>query len=221
MKKTICYVLIIGAAWGITEATVGHFLHLFTLRIGYLFWFPIAFFFLNAIYRITKSTYCMLFSALLAASIKLIDLNFTPRIDYVINPAVSIVLEAISAFFVFRYYKQKENSVPIHWGSLLSTGLAWKSLYICYLFLLPKSFIELSCLKDMTSFAKFLFFETFLNTVLLYSFYYIFNFLKSAYQTTTKIKLHIASVRQYDTGLLLPISSVVMLFLAVLIQIKL
>ena len=79
MKKNLSTVIFIGSIWGITEATLGHFLHTFALGIGWLLWFPIAIFFLNTMYQITKNPNHMLYAAFISALIKMIDIFYTNK----------------------------------------------------------------------------------------------------------------------------------------------
>jgi hypothetical protein len=207
----------IGSAWGIVEATVGHFIHVFTLGIGCLLWFPIAFFFLNSVYRMTKKTSCMIYTAFLAAGIKMLDIFYTPRYDYVINPAVSILFEALAVFAVYQILMKRNQQVKLDIPSILIACIGWKVLYICYLLFLPDSWINISCLSGMIPFAKFLFQETIMNTLFISAFVV-------ALQNLPKVRIDLFG--KFETAfsnrkILAPSLSCLMLLLAVLVQIKL
>lgn len=144
MKENFCSVLIVGALWGIAEATLGHFLHVFSLGIGWLVWFPIAYYFLNLIYRITKRPECMLFTAFLSALIKMINIIGAQRLDIVINPAASIILEALAVYTVYKFLLKEKNEVRLNLTYILTFGFLWRMLYICYVLCLPQYWISIS-----------------------------------------------------------------------------
>lgn len=216
MRKNISSVIFIGAAWGMVEATVGHVIHILSLGIGWMVWFPLAFFFLNSIYGLTKRTSCMLYSAIIAAGIKLIDLFYTPRLDYVINPAVSIILEALTVFAVYQYMLRKDENVKLNYIHVMVAAFGWKVLYISYLFFLPESWIEISSLRGMIPFAKFFFLESVLNTIML-------SLCMVAYRKLISLRLKIFQPFQklYNNRIFLPVFSCLILILAVIIQINL
>lgn len=216
MKKSISSVIFIGSAWGMVEATVGHFIHVFTLGIGWLLWFPIAFFFLNSVYRITKKTSCMLYTAMIAAGIKMIDIFYTPRYDYVINPSVSILLEALTVFAVYRFLVLKNQNDRLDFISILFASLGWKVLYICYLLFLPKSWISISCLSGMIPFAKFFFLETMMNTLLI-----CLSLFAVRRLSLLRIKTNRFEQLFPKRSILVPLFSFLTLLLAVFVQIKL
>lgn len=217
MRKNISSVIFIGSAWGIVEATIGHFLHVFTLGIGWLLWFPIAFFFLNSAYRITKKTSCMIYTAVIAAGIKMIDIFYTPRVDYVINPSVSILLEALAVLAVYQYLINRSRSVNLNFVTVLSACFGWKVLYVCYLFFLPDNWINISCLSGIIPFAKFFFQETVMNTLLI-----CFSILAVRRVSAIDIKISSRFDRLFNhRSVLIPLCSVLTLILAVLVQIKL
>jgi hypothetical protein len=217
MRKSISSVIFIGAIWGIVEATVGHFLHVFTLGIGWMLWFPIAFFFLNSVYRITRKTSCMLYTAVIAAGIKMIDIFYTPRYDYVINPAVSILLEGLAVLCVYTYYFHKTHTVKLDIISIILASTGWKVLYLCYLLFLPESWIDISCLSGLIPFTKFFFLETVMNTLLI-SFCIIavprISFLKIKLTNRLELLFNHRSV-------LIPFFSLLTLMLAIIVQINL
>lgn len=217
MRKSISSVIFIGAVWGIVEATVGHFLHLFTMGIGWMLWFPIAFFFLNSVYRMTHKASCMLTTAIIAAGIKMIDIFYSPRLDYVINPAASIILEGLAVFAVYQYLNYKYNQDKLNVISILLACAGWKVLYICYLFFLPESWINISCLRGMIPFAKFFFFETIMNTLLI-------SFTIVAVRRVSILNLKISNRFEQLSNkhhILIPLFSVFTLILAVIVQINL
>lgn len=96
MEKLMLAVLFYGGIWGVFEATVGYLLHLLPFSIGWLVWYPIACFFMLQVYIKTKQVKSILLIGLLSCAIKLTNLMLPVRIDRVLNPAVSILFEAIT-----------------------------------------------------------------------------------------------------------------------------
>ena len=89
-------ILFYGSLWGIVEASVGYVLHFLPALIAGTILFPFASIMLYKTYKDTQSKSAMLAVGIVAAAIK--ALNFLMPIANpfkVINPMVSIVLEAL------------------------------------------------------------------------------------------------------------------------------
>ena len=157
MKKNLYVLIILGAAWGIFEATAGYLLHLFGLRIGWMIWFPAAYFFIRRAYGETKNIRGTMGMAIFAASLKLVNLFFPGRIDMVVNPAVSMILEALSVVLIYRYM-EKENPL-----AALFAGFVWRGLYVIYVMCMPRSFVEAAPFLTLRSLITFLVFENVIN----------------------------------------------------------
>lgn len=146
MKKYVPQVLLWGGLWGISEATIGYLTHLLLPGMGWAFYFPIAYGFMRMAYSQTGKSRVVLYCAILSAAIKLINLPMTPRLDYVLNPAVSIVLEGLAVGLAFRWVCGK-NRPMIRFGLLpLLTSALWRMLYLVYLLLAPGWIREASIL---------------------------------------------------------------------------
>jgi len=180
MSKNIYKALIIGSLWGIIEATLGYVTHMIGLSIGWLIWYPIAFIFIYKSYSLTNSYPSVMITAFVASSLKLLNLFFPGRIDYVINPAVAIIFEAVSFIIVS---KRVGNKYDIF--NLAFIGFTYRILYLAYVRLLPENLMLLSQVADITKFAKFMFSETVINVLLIYSFL----FLTSKYRIVSFAKL--------------------------------
>jgi hypothetical protein len=158
-SEAIVPVLIVGAVWGIFEATVGYLLHLLPVSIGFLVWYPVAAGFLMTAHRMTRQKPAVLATAALAAAIKLLNLLLPGRIDRVINPAVSILFEGVAVFaaiYVFEHIKWAKKAG----GTLIvSIGMntAWRVLYLGYLaFLVPDWIREVSVLQSGVQLLRFM-----------------------------------------------------------------
>lgn len=109
MERNITTIIFWGATWGLVEATLGYVLHSVLLSVGWFFWFPLAFFFMNRVFKRTGSLVSILYTSSIAAGIKLVNFLLPTRIDRVINPAVSILLEGLMVFAVFAIVEYKKD----------------------------------------------------------------------------------------------------------------
>ena len=155
MNRNISAVLFWGGLWGISEATIGYLAHILLPGMGWLFYYPAAYAFLLGAYRQTGKLPVVLSCAILSAAIKLINLPMMPRLDYVINPAVSILLEGLTAGLAFRWACKKNRPV-IRYGLLpFGTSAVWRGLYLLYLLLAPGWIREVSVLQQPGKLAHF------------------------------------------------------------------
>lgn len=164
MKKNLYMILTLGATWGIIEATIGHLLHMLPIGIGWMFWFPIAFFFIHTAYAQTKSFSSVMFTALIAAALKFVDLLFSTRLDIIVNPAVSILIEALSVVLVY-YYVLKCDVKKVNVLSILLVGFLWRTLFISFVLCLPQSFTDVASFTSVNSFLNFMFLNNIVNTL--------------------------------------------------------
>jgi hypothetical protein len=164
-----------GALWGIAEATIGHLLHIWALPIGWLIWFPFAFGIMWAAYRQTGWAGIVFYIALVASGIKLIDLLTPVRIDYVINPAVSILLEGLAAFVVFKIFEAQKGKYSIRLLSIAIVSVLWRILYAIYIAFLPVALIKISPVNGVISSLRFLLLESAVNGLLIYGVFKLFS----------------------------------------------
>jgi hypothetical protein len=111
-----------GSLWGLSEATLGHLLHL--LRIpglaGFVM-FPVAVFFMVKAYQDTNKLNMILATSVVAATIKLSDMLF-PGISPldILRPAIAIICESLVVIVLVssirilftrtRFYELIENN---------------------------------------------------------------------------------------------------------------
>lgn len=128
MNKNIKFLLIIilfGALWGIAEATLGYLLHLIPGGFTGIFMFPIGFYFMHKAYKSTGEHKAIIYTATIAATIKLVDLLLPIRSPMtVLNPATAIILESIVAYAVMRLINEK-----YHYATGFTAGFAWIFLF--------------------------------------------------------------------------------------------
>ncbi|MDD2234847.1 MAG: hypothetical protein PHZ11_08805, partial [Desulfitobacteriaceae bacterium] len=152
IKKNLYAIIFWGACWGIIEATFGNFLHVINLNVGWLLWFPIAFFFMYKVYKLTGKQEAILILCIITAGIKLLDLFMPVRIDKVINPAVSIILEGLAVFVVIQVMNKSQKLFKPRLLSLAATCFTWKILYSIYVLFLPNWMFIISPLREFSSF---------------------------------------------------------------------
>jgi len=177
-------VLAVGAMWGIFESTVGYILHLLPINIGFLVWFPAACYFMLKAYRESGKSYAIPLTASFTSAIKLLNLMFPCRIDRVINPAVSILLEGIALWVAILVYEKTEYKEQTEgwFMAVLAVGvnILWRLLYLGYIALtVPEWMYEISALKDPTALLNFLVIESLMTGVLLWLGHRIFVRIKS------------------------------------------
>jgi len=151
-------IVLLGVAWGVFEATAGFLLHLLPFSIGAYVWFPAAYWFLSRAYHKTGRKRAVIFVALIAAGLKLLNLFSQVRIDYVINPAVSIVLEALAMILVPM---RMPGGVRVFFVNTL-----WRVMYAAYaITLMPASMRSVSVVASGPDFVSFMVFENVLSSL--------------------------------------------------------
>ena len=168
MKRNISVIIFWGAIWGLIEATLGYVLHSFSLSVGWLFWFPLSFYFMSRVYSQTQSLTSILFTSTIAAAIKLIDFLLPTRIDKIINPAVSILLEGLVVFAAFKIIEHKQDLFKFKYPEALAVSVGWRILYIIYILLMPAFYFNVSPLRAVYPFVKFFFLESIANSLIIY-----------------------------------------------------
>lgn len=154
MKRNASVIIFWGAVWGLVEATLGYVLHSFSLSVGWFFWFPLAFYFMDRVYRYTNSLSSVLYTSTIAAAIKLIDFLLPTGIDRIVNPAVSILLEGLAVFVVFKIIEHRQDFFRFKYLEALAVSIGWRMLYIGYILLMPVFFFNVSPLRAVNPFVK-------------------------------------------------------------------
>ena len=160
-------VLFWGGLWGISEATVSYLLHLFAPGYGWVLYYPLAYAFMTGVFLQSGKTSSILWASALSAAIKLINLLMTPRIDYVINPAVAILLEGLVMFCAIRFVPSQQKAFNRFLAMPLATSLAWRCLYLLYLAAMPAWIREVSVLGKAGPMLNFLLLETAVNSAVI------------------------------------------------------
>lgn len=178
MKRYFCTVVFWGAMWGLFEATIGYLLHAMALNIGWLIWFPAAYFFMKAVYSQTGKAASVFQIAVIAAAIKTIDFLLPVRFDMVLNPVASIILEGLSVGIVLhlveqRLLRQQGQQKPQRWlldalGGSFIPSISWRAFYLFYVLTLPESLIAISPLRSTGPLLRFLVVESIANGALIF-----------------------------------------------------
>ncbi len=155
MKKQIETVLFWGSLWGLEEATLGHVLHLLPFSIGWLFWFPLAYLFMFLAYQKTGNAGSVLWTAVIAASIKLIDLLLPIRIDKVINPTVSILLEGAAVFLLIKVLTPRIASTKYRSAIPFASSLLYQLFYMIYISIVPLFFTAIPAAAGVSAYLDY------------------------------------------------------------------
>ncbi len=171
---TIALIIVWGALWGIFEITLGYLLHAISFGFSWLVWYPASCFFMINVYRATHSTWSVLFVGILSGSMKLLNLLLPGRIDRVINPAISIVFEAMTLalgiYIVNKYLSKQQNKV--YWKALvvLSVNTGWRIMFCLYLLLLvPEWMREISVISSVEKIIPFLVTQNLMTSLIVFA----------------------------------------------------
>ena len=162
-----------GAIWGIFEATVGYLMHLVSFGYSWLIWYPVACFFMTNVYRKTGRISAVFFVGLLCAAIKMLNLILPGRIDKIINPAISIVFEALAlatvVFAADRLLGDKYKNPFTKALIALSMNTGWRLFYSLYLlFLVPGWIRDVSVVSSAAKFIPFFITQNLITTALIF-----------------------------------------------------
>jgi hypothetical protein len=215
-QRGYAYVLTIllwGSLWGLFEAVFGYLLHLLPYSIGWLIWVPVACFFMSNVYRKTGRISSILLIGVLCSCIKLTNLFLPGRIDRVLNPAISILMEAaalaITVYVAARLAKKQERAPSPLGKAMLALGMntGWRLLYALYLFILvPDWMREISVISSMEKFIPFFFTQNLMTSALLFLGYHnkrlLFRPLEQAEEAISSLRTAIPTqqLRLYQTG---------------------
>lgn len=187
-RNAVIYNIIIwGAIWGIFEATVGYLLHIVSFGYTWVIWYPVACFFMTNVYRKTGKISSVYLIGFLCAAIKMLNLFLPGRVDKVINPAVSILFEALAmatVVFAANHLLRGKNKSPFAKAIMaLCMNTGWRLLFALYLlFLVPGWIRDISVVSSAAKFIPFFITQNLITTVLIYIGYqyktYIFKQLK-------------------------------------------
>lgn len=160
------------ALWGIFELTIGYLMHSISFAYGWLFWYPVACFFMANAYRKTRRISSVLLVGSLCATIKMLNMLLPGSIDRVLNPAISIVFESLAMAVVLAAargvseIKLKNRFIGLLF--VLGMNCLWRVLYVLYLlFLVPDWMLKISAISSWEKFAQFFITENLLTSAII------------------------------------------------------
>ncbi len=173
MKKSLNIILFWGAIWGITEATLGYVLHLFSIPLPGLpglLMFPVAFVFMHRVYDSTQDAMSVVQIACVAAMIKLTDLLFGGLLTiYIINPALSLIIEALAVAIVFSLIERHQRK--INFVDIFAMGWIWRGVFLGYMIIISKFSLPAGLVTSGWGVAlRFWIAESFFNAILIRSY---------------------------------------------------
>ena len=123
--ESIRIIILMGALWGLCEASIGYGLHFLPYGFSGMFMFPIGMYFMYNAYKKSDNKNAVVWVGMIAAMIKFVDLLLPTRSPMsVINPAASILLESLVVFAFVKVYKNK-HIMALSYGM----GLSWVVLF--------------------------------------------------------------------------------------------
>lgn len=166
-------IFILGSIWGIFESTVGYLLHLASFGYSWIIWYPLACFFMTNVYFKNNNVSSIIYVGLFSATIKMLNLFLPGRIDKVINPAISIVFEALAMvsviFVVNLLFKEKQKNSFIKALVALAMNTGWRALYALYLlFLVPDWIRDVSVISSAEKFIPFFITQNLVTSALIF-----------------------------------------------------
>lgn len=171
--KKITVALFWGSLWGLAEATFGYLAHLLTVLPGIsgFIMFPIGFYFMSRAYREYGKSCIIIGTALVAMSIKLVDL-LMPGVNPLrtINPAVFIILEALAVVVVLGL--TKTDIMRFRFTGTILASVLWRAVFVGYAFLL-ESFSLTTGFTRLGFFnigIRFLVIEALVNALIIYAY---------------------------------------------------
>jgi len=161
-----------GSLWGISEASLGHLLHLVGFPgLAGIVMFPLGLFFMTKAFIISGKRQVILYTALIASSVKLIDLFFPITTPFtVINPALAMVSESLVVMLFLPGKIWIEGHIRL--DRILGMTVTWRGVYaICVFglsFFFPvENFLDLG----LAHLAHFFLFESAASGLLIFLFF--------------------------------------------------
>lgn len=144
-----------GALWGIVEVTLGYLVHLVNIS-STLILLPIAFFFMKQVYKSTGKISSILVISIISCCIKSLNIFTGIRLDKVINPMISIILEGCCfAGYVFVVKKLKSKKLQ-KYSLIFIMNTIWRIAFCLYLACSPEFIYKFSILTSTQKIVDFM-----------------------------------------------------------------
>ncbi len=166
MKNKLSPVIFWGALWGLEEATLGHLLHISAINLGWIFWFPLAYFFMLQVFKKTHQLSAVVLTSFVAAGIKLINIWVTPNLLIILCPVISVILEGCTFFLVGKIFAGRQKLLMASLQTML-ISFSWRMLYVIAILAIPSEIMPVYPYGTIGPFVKFVCLEGALNGVLI------------------------------------------------------
>ncbi len=166
MKNKLSPVIFWGALWGLEEATLGHFLHISAISLGWIFWFPLAYFFMLQVFKKTHQLSAVVLTSFVAAGIKLINIWVTPNLLIILCPVISVILEGCTFFLAGKIFTGRHKPLKTSLQTIF-ISLSWRMLYVIAILAIPSEIMPVYPYGAISPFVKFVFLEGALNSALI------------------------------------------------------
>jgi len=182
-RQSILIPLFWGALWGLTEATLGHLLHLSKIPgLAGSLMIPIAVFFMVKVYSISGRLSFILIASYAAASLKFFDIFISPHHFFsVLNPMIAIICESLVLFLFLKAWNRK---VFTQFFPIFTMVLSWKLIYSAAILTLGH-FFPIKSIFDLGSarFLSFFLVESLASSLIIFLFFKVqpFSFKSSFY----------------------------------------
>lgn len=170
VKKMILTAVLYGSLWGLAEAVLGYVLHMLPYGISGLVMFPIGFMLMNNAFRQIQKASIVVYVAIVAAAIKLVDLflPFVPTLR-ILNPAVCILAEAAMVAVLFKLFVSAKRTYNLM-GAVFAS-IAWRSFFVLFMVFLTMFSIPSGTLDGgWISIASFIVFEGLVNAAIIFGY---------------------------------------------------
>lgn len=167
-----------GGLWGIVEATLGYLVHLTTISSTIIL-LPLAFWFMTQVYKATEKVRSIIIISLISSSIKLLNLFTNIRLDKVINPVISILLEGVVfatlVIIVKKIQEKRKTSCIEKFGLITIMNTLWRLAYCGYLLLAPQWIYANSILTSNEKIIDFMIIKNIITSVIITLLYLVEN----------------------------------------------
>lgn len=123
---------------------------------------------MGMVYKQTGEFNSILFTAMVAAAIKFVNLFMTVNLIIVICPAISILLEGISLYAILKLFNWKKHLYPHKLLEITIISALWRVLYTFIILAIPVWIMPSYPYKNSIMLLKFILFEGIINSIFIY-----------------------------------------------------
>lgn len=108
----------------------------------------------------------MLYTALIAIVIRLLNLFMGTNLDKVVNASATIISEVLAMVIVCKILEKWE--VKLSFIRVICVNCLWRIIYTAYVLLMPVRFIFTSHLRDIKPAIEFFYYENIITTLIVF-----------------------------------------------------